>query len=439
MSLATFFAPTALRGLPSRQSTARERVRAADGPSRVAIVLTYAATLYSLLLCFLNTRVATMPNAALVLSEGLIAVGAAAVIAARLNLGMLLLMLCVCANFLALTAFQQDVDAKALRDLLLPLMFVALGYIVQKRELTERVLRNISVVAVVLGLIEFIFPTFYGSLFDALAFYRARGFGGSNIYALSVLQVRPGGIGRSLLPFLGPRRISSLFLEPVALGNFAVLTAAWALSKPATERRQAVWLLALAAAMIVMADARFGSITIIGLCLVRVTRLWRLRIVAGLLPVAAMLLLVLVTIYLPVTHADNVLGRFQVSGGNLLQIPWTAWLGVPDAINMDAGYGYIVQRTGIVICALLWAVYSIVPLKDDQARCFHFNAAIYIALNLCISGSSLFALKTTAVLWFLLGSIVAHEATRTRGSRYSPLFTAPTSSGTTVSPLRTAS
>ncbi len=91
-------------------------------------------------------------------------------------------------------------------------------------------------------------------------------------------------------------------------------------------------------------------------------------------------------------------------------MPWSAWLGIPGNISMDAGYGYIIQRTGILVCAFLWFLFAIVPLKDDQARCFHFNAAIYAALNLCISGSSLFSLKTTAVLWLLLGTVIAHRS-----------------------------
>ena len=38
------------------------------------------------------------------------------------------------------------------------------------------------------------------------------------------------------------------------------------------------------------------------------------------------------------------------------------------------------------------------------------SAAIYMCLNLCISGSSLFSLKTTAILWLLLGTVIAHRS-----------------------------
>ncbi len=378
--------------------------------TRGAMWLVYAAALYPLVLCFLNTRVGRLPASAIIVAELLIAAAALPLLILRLNLGILLLMLAVCVNFFILALFQQSADFKALRDLLIPLLFVWVGNLLSDRKLAERVLRNVALIAVFFGLFEFVFPAMFGWLFDAIAFYQSRGFGGNNPFALTVLQVRPEGIGRSLLPFLGPRRMSSIFLEPVALGNFAVLTAAWALSMRREERREAAFLLVLAAAMIVMADARFGSISILVLVALRVSQLWRARFLAASLPILAVAMLVLVTWFGPREIHDNIVGRFQVSGRNLIDMSWTAWLGIPGAISMDAGYGYIVQRTGVLICGFLWFMFSLMPLKDDQARRFHFNVAVYIALNLCISGSSLFSLKTTAVMWLLLGSVIAHRS-----------------------------
>ena len=375
-----------------------------------ALWLTYAAALYPFVLCFLNTRVATMPNAAIIISEMLIAAAALPILAVRMNLGILLLSLCICINYFFLAVFEQGNDFKALRDLLVPVVFVWLGYIVGSRRLAERVLRNLAIVAVVVGSIEWIFPGLYASFFDSIGFYASRGFGANNPFALTVLQVRPAGIGRSLLPFLGPRRISSIFLEPVALGNFGVLIAAWALSKPRTELRETIRLMVCATVLIVMADARFGSITVLVLCAIRATHLWKVRLLSALMPVAGMLLMVLTVWYGPHEIHDNIVGRFQISGRNLIDMSWSAWLGIPGSISMDAGYGYIIQRTGIVICAALWFLFALLPLKDDQARRFHFNAALYMSLLLCISGSSLFSLKTTAILWLLLGTVIAHHS-----------------------------
>ena len=378
--------------------------------TRAAAWVTYAAVFYPLVLCFLNTRVARMPNAALIVAELLIVAAALPILAARMSLGMLLISLCIAANYFVLAIFQQANDFKAMRDLLIPIIFVWLGYFLDDRHRAERILRNIGIAAVALGLFEWILPTAYASLFDTIAFYTSRGFGTNNPFALTVLQMRPIGIGRSLLPFLGPRRISSLFLEPVALGNFAVLTAGWALSKPRAELREAVILMILAATMIVMADARFGSISILVLCLVRASGIWKSRMLSTSIPFIAMLVTVLMVWFGSGEIHDNIIGRFQISGRNLIGMSWSAWLGIPDQISMDAGYGYIIQRTGILICLLLWFAFAALPLKDDQGRQYHFNTAIYIGLNLCISGSSLFSLKTTAVLWLLLGTTIAHRS-----------------------------
>ncbi len=403
------------RGLPPAEAVRARKAGAVahmDLTTRAIVWLAYAAALYPLLLCFLNTRVARMPNASLILAEVIIFAASTPVLIARLNLGLLLAALCIGVNYFVLALVQQSNDFKAARDLLMPVIFVWLGYALSDRRVGERVLRNLAIIAVALGLVEFIFPTFYSTLFDAIAFYTARGYGANNPFALSVLQVRPEGIGRSLFPFLGPRRISSFFLEPVALGNFAVLTAAWALSKPREEWREAAWLMGLAAAMIVMADARFGSISILVLCALRLSGVWKVRLMSAMLPFAAMLIVILVAWVLPIgMRDDNIAGRFAVSGRNLIDMSWSAWLGVPGTISMDAGYGYIIQRTGIVICLSLWFLFSVAPLKDDQARRYHFNVAAYVALNLTISGSSLFSLKTTAILWLLLGTVIAHRST----------------------------
>ena len=374
-----------------------------------ATALLYAAALYLLLLCFINTHFLRVNDGAVIVCELLIALATVPVLAVRLNLGLVLLSLCVCINFVVLAIFQPALDLKALRDLLFPVLFVWLGYVVANRRISERVLRNLAIIAAVLGLIEFIFPGFYASIFDALAFFKSRGFGATNRFTLTVLQVRPEGIGRSLLPFLGPRRISSFFLEPVSLGNFAVLVAAWAVSKPRAEWREAAFLFVLSLILIVMADARFGSITILVLCLTRYSGIWRFRVIAGLMPIAAMAITVLFAWFGPSEYHDNVIGRFQVSGFNLINMPWSAWFGIPAVISLDAGYGYIIQRTGLPIIALLWLLYATVPFRSDQGRIFHFNLAIYMSLNLCISGSSLFALKTTAILWFLLGTVIVHQ------------------------------
>ena len=110
--------------------------------------LAYAAALYPLVLCFLNTRVARMPNASLILVEVMIFAAATPVLIARLNLGMLLAALCICVNYFILALVQQGNDFKAVRDLLMPVVFVWLGYALDDRRAGERVLRNLAIIAV---------------------------------------------------------------------------------------------------------------------------------------------------------------------------------------------------------------------------------------------------------------------------------------------------
>ena len=397
---------------PSSNAAPRADVR--EWPERLAPLLVYAATLYPIALCFVYTRIVrTSGDTWLVVAETAIAGCAIPVLLARLRVAPLMILLVVVANFLVLALAQQVVDVKRLRDLLMPVLFVWLGLIVANRTSAERVLRNLALLAVVLGALELAFPDLYKSLFDVLSFYSSRGFASDNPYALSVLQLRPEGIGRSLFPaLLGARRISSYFLEPIAMGNFAVLTAAWALSKPAAQWREMATLVALSAAMIVLADARFGSLMILILILARSGPVQRLRGAYAIFPLLGMLA-VMAVVWIEGSRyvGDNMIGRFQLSGANLLDMPFSAWLGIPATISMDAGYGYIMQRSGVVLCTLLWAAICVVPMKDEQAERFRFNLSLYATSILCVSGSSLFSIKTSAILWLLFGASIASGAT----------------------------
>ena len=155
----------------SSLSTDRSDAPGDDGGTvveRMVVVIAYAAALYPLFVCFLNTRIARMPNAAIIIAETLIGLTAIPLILARLNLGALLVCLCLCLNFFLLALFQQETEFKALRDLLMPVVFVWLGLILINRRTSERILRNLAIVAVGLGLFEFVFPAAFAELFDSI-------------------------------------------------------------------------------------------------------------------------------------------------------------------------------------------------------------------------------------------------------------------------------
>ncbi|WP_236905360.1 hypothetical protein [Collimonas arenae] len=90
---------------------------------------------------------------------------------------------------------------------------------------------------------------------------------------------------------IGNHRISSIFLEPVSLGNFAVIIAAWGLSKRRDEIKEMVFFLLAAAIMITLSDSRYGMITVAALVVMRCLPLHKANIWMIALPLISVLLL----------------------------------------------------------------------------------------------------------------------------------------------------
>ena len=61
----------------------------------------------------------------------------------------------------------------------------------------------------------------------------------------------------------------------------------------------------------------------------------------------------------------------------------------------------------MLIGLISWALGALfaLPMHNEAALRFRTSASIYISLILCISGTSLFALKTAGVLWFIVGTL----------------------------------
>jgi putative polymerase len=57
----------------------------------------------------------------------------------------------------------------------------------------------------------------------------------------------------------------------------------------------------------------------------------------------------------------------------------------------------------------MWLCIFMLPLHDEPARRFRTAMSAYVTLILCVSGNSLFALKTAGVLWFVFGAMSMHR------------------------------
>ncbi len=394
----------------TQKSNVAEKADASEAkwilPLATGIVL--LACFYNLILSLINSHLVPLSGSALIFAESLMLLCAMPILFKNLTLGFCLLVSLIAFNFFTLFLIRQDFDAKPLRDVLMPIIFLWLGLMVHRRDHADRLLGGIALVVIGVGVVDVLFPDFYADFVDALGFYANRW--STDPYKLLTLQERPAGIGRSLFPFLlGPRRISSVFLDPVAMGNFAVILAAWAFSKEKFEARRMAFFLICSAIVVVLCDGRFALMLVLIIALCRVSQIDRLYFLPAILPLIGIsLVLAVALLFSGQQLGDNFIGRLFSCGEDLLGLDFASLFGVGSRlVNLDAGYGYVIQKFGVLLCIVLWLAYCFLPARDSVAQRFRFYLSVYMVLLLSISGSSLFALKTSGILWFLFGSLIS--------------------------------
>jgi putative polymerase len=311
--------------------------------------------------------------------------------------------------------FRQSPDVKSLRDLLIPILFISLGRLVADSAFAERCLRGITVLVVVVALFEVLFTDVYGALFNTFSFYANLGsisesnamFSGQT---LTLNGYRPEGIGRTLLPaLLGAHRASSIFLEPVSLGNFAAIVSAWTLSRDWKDMGRPALLLGLAALLlIVLSDSRFGMLVVALLLGYRLLPMPTFRWVAPVFPFVMFGAILVVGWFVPVM-GDNLLGRIAVSGQALLTFDPAQLMGIDIRMPMygDMGYAYVLSRFGALLVIALLLILFLMPCNSERGQRLRAMLVLYFFSSLAISGTSVFALKTAGPMWFLLGALAA--------------------------------
>jgi putative polymerase len=73
----------------------------------------------------------------------------------------------------------------------------------------------------------------------------------------------------------------------------------------------------------------------------------------------------------------------------------------------DMGYAYVLSRFGALLVLSLLLLLFLMPCTGERARRFRALLVLYFFSSLAISGTSVFALKTAGLMWFLLGALAA--------------------------------
>jgi putative polymerase len=393
----------------------------ADIRQRLVMPVLIAALTFNFVLCFVNTTAVHVGASVVMLAEVLL-LGCTFLLVADRSPAMHAILLGIVSYLGALMLMRGVADPKILRDLLIPVVFYMLGRTRGSVELGDRVVTWSVAIVLAVSLFEWAFLDTFLKFFDVLGYYVSRGTvdaasagHGSGLF-ISGTRFE----GRTLLPFLGEHRVSSVFLEPVSMGNFGAITFAWVLSRDL--KRPLVFMAKTLAIMtiLVLGDARFGMyICIITLGLYCVAPFVR-PVMIYVAPFLAIIAIVSYTTMKGHVAWDNTIwGRFLLAGqmiGTLdaQQIFGLVWT---TTDYNDSGYAYVMAQLGIVGFAALWAVFVFLPVPDGQPRRFTLFVAFYVILLLCIS-VSLCTIKTAALAWFLAG-ICGRPALAAAAQRFS--------------------
>ncbi|MBU1263773.1 MAG: polysaccharide polymerase [Gammaproteobacteria bacterium] len=379
------------------------------------------SVVYQAVLALVHTHLFRASALAVAAAEFAIYLACLLVLAKRIRLEFVAIVALVLAYLLLLSIFRNALEFKGFRDVIIPLLFFWLGRHVADIGYADRLLKLLVSVVLVFAFFELFFLDQYTRLLNIFSYYVNTGTVTvtTNFItdsALNLNGLRPEGIGRTIFPsLLGSHRISSVFLEPVSLGNFSVIVAAWGLSKPRTEYKQMLFFLLSAITLTALSDSRYGLIVVTSLIVMRITVTGRFNTAAILLPFVSMLVLVLIGLFFEGIIADNIMGRLFWTGNTLLGFDVEKMLGV-QGFNMpygDMGYAYLLSRWGVLLCIALWVGLWMVKMPDERGVRFRAYAALYISLILTVSGTSFFALKTAGLLWFLMGSCTYLMAKKT--------------------------
>lgn len=382
------------------------------GSTKSVSVILIASVVYQALLALMHTHFFRASSLAVAAAEFLIYLACVLVLAKRIRLEFVTIVALVLAYLFLLSIFRNALEFKGFRDVMIPLLFYWLGRHVADIGYADRILKVLVSVVLVFGFFELFFLDQYTRLLNIFSYYVSTGTVTitTNFItdsALNLNGLRPEGIGRTIFPaLLGSHRVSSVFLEPVSLGNFAVIVAAWGLSKPRAEYKQMLFFLLSAITLIALSDSRYGLIVVTSLIVMRIAVSGRLNAAVIILPLVSIVVLVLIGLFFNGGLADNIMGRLFWTGNTLLSFNVEKILGI-QGFNIpygDMGYAYLLSRWGVLLCIALWMALWLVKMTDQRGERFRTYAALYISLILTVSGTSFFALKTAGILWFLMGS-----------------------------------
>jgi len=316
-----------------------------------------------------------------------------------------------------------DFSPKFIRDMLLPATFVMLGITASTRGATRTIVA--IQIAVLIGVIwEAAALDSFSAFFNPKDYYIAtRGISFDEFTnADSDLYISATRPEERFFPFFGLHRISSLFIEPVSLGNYVVTVTAFI---AAFWRSIGGWtktfLILSNLLFLIASDGRFAFasslLVVAAVCLSPAA----IRRVAPpfLLPVVTGCVMLLSGMPELQSSADDLAGRIGWTVRMLESMGIEDWIGLSDQYleaSVDSGIVYLIITQSIFGVALYWAIVSVQAGASAAFSRYRLAICLTLAVGLLVSNAFV-GIKTAAPMWFLFGVGLAMRDRNNAGDR----------------------
>jgi putative polymerase len=386
---------------------------------RAALATLWLAMLFNIALAWVNANLVAINAGVVTGVQGLVMALALAIGLLRRRGGWrrwTVLLVAAGLLWMLLSVVRQSIELKFLGDAVLIPAFALLGTCLGRRDLIRWLLTAQLVISGTAAW-ELAQPQSFAGAFNVTAYYvNTRGIEAETFWSgegegLYLNVERPNG--RNLLASSGLNRATSVFLEPVSLGNWTivvliVLVALW--SQMGWGVRAALILSDLF--LVVACDGRFALVCAFGI-LIGIPfgrwapRLWPLVY----LPVLVVTLFALRAAELLPRGGDTFAGRLRKG------VDYLGRLEVPDVFggrssggiyaNADAGWAYLIQSQSLFGFLAFWLMLVLMAReRTAELRAFVNATAIYVALCMPISYSFV-SIKTVAPIFALYGCLIA--------------------------------
>jgi putative polymerase len=382
-------------------------------------ILVVWATIFNGVLAIVNAHVTTLSPVSVMGAEGL-TVGLAHFWAFKhfreeMKVWYVLLSI-MFALFLVRSLLTGVPEIRYVRDVLIVPTFIVLGMTSQRENMTKTVC-IIHLIVLVVMFYEAINTDGFARLFEIQDYYiHTRGYQEDNFWnkesELFVNAVRPQD--RIFLPFLDLHRLSSIFLEPVSLGNYCVLITAYMCATFPSLSRMERWFLGLGnVSILIGSDGRLAAVSsaVIILASLAAARLPR---GSALFYLPGAVLIATLATYFGGFHdgPDDFAGRTAHTVTLLSQCDMPELIGISErllGLASDSGVVYMILTQSLIGMSLIW-ILIVAGAREDRLEQIRYTHAIGIYLSLAmIVSNAVFTIKTAGLLWFVQGVLQKRE------------------------------